>query len=293
MTEEKHTASAPAGDGVEAWHPIEALTDERRYGGPLNLYDPAYDKSADNFGASWDGYWNDGDGSDDPDTGGQWVAAVWCNDHDEWHPTRINPTHYREPPSPPGAAALARPRAAVDNETALKYVAETLADYRAYLDGMTPLQHAEVAWEAGHKWPDEDDFDYASRVLQVLDALPDLTRPRAAVGERADDEALDPHLPDTVKSERRCGIQRSDWMTSWFVPWSPRNDNQNAEGPWSHWVALAHAIIAADEKAILALQSPPAKVEPCTCERARARGVEMTCFSCDKSAPPAKVEGEA
>lgn len=85
--------------------------------------------------------------------------------------------------------------------------------------------------------------------------------PRAAVGERPDDEALDPHLPDTVKSERRCGIQRSDWMTGWFVPWSPRNDNQNAEGPWSHWVALAHAIIAADEKAILALQSPPAKVE--------------------------------
>ena len=103
---------------------------------------------------------------------------------------------------------------------------------------------------------------FSERYAAMIAAAPAaLARPRAAVGERPDDEALDPHLPDAVKSERRCGIQRSDWMTSWFVSWSPRNDNQNAEGPWSHWVALAHAVIAADEKAILALQSPPAKVE--------------------------------
>lgn len=66
---------------------------------------------------------------------------------------------------------------------------------------------------------------------------------------RLDDDALDPHLPEHIRGEKRLGIQRSDWMSGWFVPWSPRNDNQNAEGPWSHWVQLAHAIITADGKA--------------------------------------------
>ncbi len=74
--------------------------------------------------------------------------------------------------------------------------------------------------------------------------------------DRPADEALDAHLPESVRGEKRCGIQRSDWLPGWFVPWSPRNENQNAEGPWSHWVALAHAIIAADQKAILSLPLP-------------------------------------
>ena len=66
---------------------------------------------------------------------------------------------------------------------------------------------------------------------------------------RLDDDALDPHLPEHIRGEKRLGIQRSDWLPGWFVPWSPRNDNQNAEGPWAHWVQLAREIIAADEKA--------------------------------------------
>lgn len=69
----------------------------------------------------------------------------------------------------------------------------------------------------------------------------------------SDDDLL-PYLPESVRGEKRCGIQRSVWMESWFVPWSPRNDNQNAEGPWSHWVVLARAILAADEKARAALK---------------------------------------
>lgn len=76
--------------------------------------------------------------------------------------------------------------------------------------------------------------------------------PREKVA-RPSDEDLEPHLPETVRGEKRCGIQRSAWLTGWFVPWSPRNDNENAEGPWSHWVALARNIIAADEKARAAL----------------------------------------
>lgn len=68
-------------------------------------------------------------------------------------------------------------------------------------------------------------------------------------GRPSDDELL-PHLPEHIHGAKRCGIERSVWLDGWFVPWSPRNDNQNAEGPWSDWVALAHAILAADATAL-------------------------------------------
>lgn len=74
-----------------------------------------------------------------------------------------------------------------------------------------------------------------------------------SINERPSDDDLDAHLPESIRAAKRCGMQRSTWMTGWFVPWSPRNDNENAEGPWSDWVALAHAILAADEKATTAL----------------------------------------
>lgn len=73
--------------------------------------------------------------------------------------------------------------------------------------------------------------------------------------ERPADDELDAFLPEHLKAERRCGIQRSLWLGGWFVPWSPRNDNENAEGPWSHWVALAHAILLEDDKAIAAYRA--------------------------------------
>lgn len=87
-----------------------------------------------------------------------------------------------------------------------------------------------------------------------------LARPRAAVGER---EAAE--------------VARKMW-NAWTAEDMSGDD--------------VMALYGTSLRDALALQSPPAKVEPCTCERARARGVEMTCFSCDKSAPPAKVEGE-
>jgi hypothetical protein len=87
----------------------------------------------------------------------------------------------------------------------------------------------------------------ADAVLDALSAAPD----REAIARPSDDD-LDAHLPERLKAAKRCGIQRSAWLDGWFVGWSPRNDNENAEGPWSDWLALAHAIIAADEAAILA-----------------------------------------
>lgn len=79
---------------------------------------------------------------------------------------------------------------------------------------------------------------------------------------RPDDELLLEHLPDALRGEKRCGIQRSDWLTGWFVPWSPRNDNQNAEGPWNHWVELARKILEADRKALAALAATKPSLSP-------------------------------
>jgi hypothetical protein len=75
-----------------------------------------------------------------------------------------------------------------------------------------------------------------------------LAAPRPEPADIADED-IDAYLPEYVRGEKRNGIQRSYWLSGWFVPWSPRNDNQNAEGPWSHWVKLARAIIAIDEEA--------------------------------------------
>jgi hypothetical protein len=89
-------ASAEGVVGQQSWQPI-ATAD--RYGFPsLDLYDPAH---ANEYGASCDGYWNDADGTDHPETGGHWVGAVWCNSCSEWHATRINPTHWRLRPAAP------------------------------------------------------------------------------------------------------------------------------------------------------------------------------------------------
>lgn len=42
---------------------------------------------------------------------------------------------------------------------------------------------------------------------------------------------------------KRCGLQWAPWMGNWFVSWSPRNENSNAEGYWDHWATLALAIL--------------------------------------------------
>ena len=45
------------------------------------------------------------------------------------------------------------------------------------------------------------------------------------------------------KAGKRLGLQ---WAPhgDWFVSWSPRNSNSNAEGQWDQWVDLAIAILA-------------------------------------------------
>lgn len=64
-----------------------------------------------------------------------------------------------------------------------------------------------------------------------------------------------------ISGGKRCGVQWAPWMGDWFVSWSPRNSNSNAEGSWDHWVDLAVKI----------LQDPlTAKVRPEAHEVAKA-----------------------
>ncbi len=46
-----------------------------------------------------------------------------------------------------------------------------------------------------------------------------------------------------ASSGKRCGVQWTPWMGDFFTSWSPRNSNNNAEGPWDHWVDLALHIL--------------------------------------------------
>jgi hypothetical protein len=48
---------------------------------------------------------------------------------------------------------------------------------------------------------------------------------------------------ETIQAGRRCGVWHAPWMGDWFTSWSPRNGNNNAEGPWEHWVDLAIQIL--------------------------------------------------
>ncbi|QQV76536.1 hypothetical protein H5J25_13900 [Sphingomonas aliaeris] len=68
-------------------------------------------------------------------------------------------------------------------------------------------------------------------------------------GTAVSDDDIEGHLPEYIQGAKRCGIQRSVWLPSFYVPWSPRNDNENAEGPWSDWVALARQILVVDAEA--------------------------------------------
>jgi len=42
---------------------------------------------------------------------------------------------------------------------------------------------------------------------------------------------------------KRLGMERSEWLNDWFMSFSPRNSNSNAEGPWDHWADLAVQIL--------------------------------------------------
>lgn len=53
-------------------------------------------------------------------------------------------------------------------------------------------------------------------------------------------------------SAKRCGMQWTPWMGDWFTSLSPRNGNNNAEGTWEHWVALAIDILRHDFTGLVA-----------------------------------------
>lgn len=46
-----------------------------------------------------------------------------------------------------------------------------------------------------------------------------------------------------LDAAKRLGVAWTPWMGDWFVSWSPRNSNNNAEGTWEHWITLAQLIL--------------------------------------------------
>jgi hypothetical protein len=47
-----------------------------------------------------------------------------------------------------------------------------------------------------------------------------------------------------VPGGKRLALDWTPWMGDWFVSSSPRNGNNNAEGPWDQWVDLAIGILS-------------------------------------------------
>lgn len=66
---------------------------------------------------------------------------------------------------------------------------------------------------------------------------------------------MDEKLPDMtmdgdeiiIRTGRRLALCKTDAISNWYVSYSPRNDNCNAEGTWEEWVALAKKIIEIDQ----------------------------------------------
>jgi hypothetical protein len=52
------------------------------------------------------------------------------------------------------------------------------------------------------------------------------------------------HEEPALSAGKRLGVQWCPWMGDWFTSWSPRNDNNNAEGEWDQWVDLALKILS-------------------------------------------------
>lgn len=62
------------------------------------------------------------------------------------------------------------------------------------------------------------------------------------------DENPDPKTHVYIVAGRRLAMMSVMEFTDWYISHSPRNGNQNAEGPWSEWVQLAKLILAEDER---------------------------------------------
>ena len=55
---------------------------------------------------------------------------------------------------------------------------------------------------------------------------------------------MDVEEKPVFSAAKRCGLEHIPCMNDWFVSWSPRNDNCNAEGHWAHWANLAAHILS-------------------------------------------------
>lgn len=125
---------------------------------------------------------------------------------------------------------------------------EELRFAQTIVDSDTVIRtYAATEWDCLH----EDGKQWLAIIIR--EAIARHTPAPATARAQASDEELSPFLPDSIKAAKRCGIQKSPWLSDWFIPWSPRNDNENAEGPWSDWVNLAHEILRYNNEAMAAM----------------------------------------
>ncbi|MEQ7870699.1 hypothetical protein V6R97_08600 [Chromohalobacter salexigens] len=121
------------------WRPIE---EAEKYNGDYLLYGPDLVDLDFNETGVVEGHWQDDMG---------WVGAVWCGQHDCWHDTIIEPTHFLpkfNPESLPGAS-----------------LARRLADERArtFARAASLCRHIEngqesLAWMHKETGPDGEDY---------------------------------------------------------------------------------------------------------------------------------------
>lgn len=142
---------------------------------------------------------------------------------------------------PPQAPVIADLFKASDPEASKSFAARLLADLPRTVPSSQPITHDADCLSFFIACPGPRDCSVSTQATTAA--------PTAPTAIEATDEDLDKYLPESIRAAKRCGMQRSAWLTGWFVPWSPRNDNENAEGPWSDWVELARKIIGADEVA--------------------------------------------
>lgn len=49
-------------------------------------------------------------------------------------------------------------------------------------------------------------------------------------------------------SSRKLAIRASIYSSDWYISYSPKNDNEYAEGKWDEWVSLAHEVLKLEEQ---------------------------------------------
>ncbi len=85
-------------------------------------------------------------------------------------------------------------------------------------------------------------------------------------GDKIAQAASDYEEIPLINVAKRLGVQWTPWMDDWFTSWSPRNDNNHAEGHWDHWVDLLIGILRDPLTSIVRPEAHEAAQQLQTCD---------------------------